>query len=82
MLTRIKTLFFSRSARKKMKNLVSVKRLPALFAFLLALGALAIRAARKALMAAGLISIIPVLIIFLVGQKYFVEDVSAAGIKG
>ena len=33
-------------------------------------------------MAAALISIIPVLIIFLIGQKYFVEGVSAAGIKG
>lgn len=33
-------------------------------------------------MAAALISIIPVLIIFLIGQKYFVQGVSAAGIKG
>lgn len=33
-------------------------------------------------MAAALISIVPVLVIFLIGQKYFVEGVSAAGIKG
>lgn len=33
-------------------------------------------------MAAALISIIPVLIIFLIGQKYFIQGVSAAGIKG
>lgn len=33
-------------------------------------------------MAAALISIIPVLIVFLIGQKYFIEGVSAAGIKG
>lgn len=33
-------------------------------------------------MAAALISIIPVLIIFLFGQRYFIQGVSAAGIKG
>jgi len=33
-------------------------------------------------MAAALISIIPVLIVFLVGQRYFVEGVVASGIKG
>ena len=33
-------------------------------------------------MAAALISIIPVLIIFLIGQKYFIQGVSAAGVKG
>jgi len=33
-------------------------------------------------MAAALISIIPVLIIFLFGQKYFIQGVSASGIKG
>ncbi len=33
-------------------------------------------------MAAALISIIPVLIVFLVGQKYFVQGVVATGIKG
>jgi multiple sugar transport system permease protein len=33
-------------------------------------------------MAAALISIIPVMIIFLAAQKYFVEGVSATGVKG
>ena len=33
-------------------------------------------------MAAALISIVPVLIIFAFGQKYFIEGVSASGIKG
>ncbi len=33
-------------------------------------------------MAAALISIIPVLIVFLIGQRYFVEGVVASGIKG
>ena len=33
-------------------------------------------------MAASFISIIPVMIIFLAGQKYFVEGVAASGVKG
>lgn len=33
-------------------------------------------------MAAALISILPVLVIFLFGQKYFIQGVSASGIKG
>ncbi len=33
-------------------------------------------------MAAALISIIPVLVVFLIGQRYFVEGVVATGIKG
>lgn len=33
-------------------------------------------------MAAALISIVPVLLVFLVGQRYFVEGVVATGIKG
>ncbi|HUZ18307.1 MAG TPA: carbohydrate ABC transporter permease [Spirochaetia bacterium] len=33
-------------------------------------------------MAAALISIVPVLIVFLIGQRYFVEGVVATGIKG
>ncbi|QTQ10957.1 carbohydrate ABC transporter permease [Treponema parvum] len=33
-------------------------------------------------MAAALISIIPVLIIFMFGQRYFIEGVSSSGIKG
>ncbi|MCY1151535.1 MAG: carbohydrate ABC transporter permease [Sphaerochaetaceae bacterium] len=33
-------------------------------------------------MAAALISIIPVLIIFLFGQKYFIQGVSSSGLKG
>lgn len=32
-------------------------------------------------MAAALISIIPVIIIFIFGQKYFIQGVSASGIK-
>jgi len=33
-------------------------------------------------MAASLISIVPVMIIFLAAQKYFVEGVAATGVKG
>ena len=33
-------------------------------------------------MAAALISIIPVLIIFMFGQRYFIEGVSSSGLKG
>jgi multiple sugar transport system permease protein len=33
-------------------------------------------------MAASLISIIPVMIIFLSAQRYFIEGVAAGGIKG
>jgi multiple sugar transport system permease protein len=33
-------------------------------------------------MAAALISIVPVLVIFLFGQKYFVQGVASSGIKG
>jgi len=33
-------------------------------------------------MAAALISIIPVLVVFLIGQRYFVQGVVATGIKG
>ena len=34
------------------------------------------------LMAAAVCAIIPVLIVFLVGQKYFVEGIATTGLKG
>jgi multiple sugar transport system permease protein len=33
-------------------------------------------------MAAALVSIVPVLIIFAIGQRYFVQGVVASGLKG
>ena len=37
---------------------------------------------RSSLMAASIISAIPIIIVFIFGQKYFTEGISKGGIKG